>query len=284
MSTVSELLPAVDASSESPSYWQSARRPFAALLFLLPILGIYEFGIMSVGTESSVPRNGADHWMRSWLIEAGFAYHWVLPVLVVVSLLAWHLSAGDRWCCSLDTLGGMLGESLLFAVLLILCGQILSATFRRNGLPTASIFSLAAGAAPVEAATSNGIMPRVVSFLGAGIYEEVMFRLMAIPVCFYLLRAVLVPRAIAAGTAILMTTFLFALAHYLGPDASSLSLATAVDAAWNVADNESLWYGFTFRLTAGLCFSLLFVTRGFGITVGSHAIYDILVGIAMQGV
>jgi hypothetical protein len=39
------------------------------------------------------------------------------------------------------------------------------------------------------------------------------------------------------------------------------------------------WYSFSFRFAAGLFFAGLFVTRGFGIAVGAHAMYDILVEI-----
>jgi membrane protease YdiL (CAAX protease family) len=37
------------------------------------------------------------------------------------------------------------------------------------------------------------------------------------------------------------------------------------------------WPGFAFRMSAGSLFSLLFWRRGFGIAVGTHAVYDILV-------
>jgi hypothetical protein len=38
---------------------------------------------------------------------------------------------------------------------------------------------------------------------------------------------------------------------------------------------------FVFRAAAGLYFTVLFVTRGFGIAVGAHAGYDVLVGVAV---
>ena len=38
------------------------------------------------------------------------------------------------------------------------------------------------------------------------------------------------------------------------------------------------WFAFIFRWMAGVYFSWVFVTRGFGIAVGTHAAYDILVG------
>ena len=38
---------------------------------------------------------------------------------------------------------------------------------------------------------------------------------------------------------------------------------------------------FVFRTVAGLYFTLLFVARGFGIAVGAHAGYDVLVGVVV---
>jgi hypothetical protein len=39
------------------------------------------------------------------------------------------------------------------------------------------------------------------------------------------------------------------------------------------------WFGFVFRFLAGVFFSVLFVYRGFGIAAGSHAAYDVLLGL-----
>ena len=59
-------------------------------------------------------------------------------------------------------------------------------------------------------------------------------------------------------------SFFFALAHY----------QTLIPAG-EVLDANS----FQFRLAAGLFFGLLFWHRGFGIAVGTHAIYDLMVGL-----
>ena len=40
-------------------------------------------------------------------------------------------------------------------------------------------------------------------------------------------------------------------------------------------------YVFLFRMLAGIYFALLFRLRGFGIAVGTHAFYDIIVGVTL---
>ena len=38
------------------------------------------------------------------------------------------------------------------------------------------------------------------------------------------------------------------------------------------------WFAFIFRWLAGVYFAWVFVVRGFGVAVGTHTAYDILVG------
>ncbi|MCA9005993.1 MAG: CPBP family intramembrane metalloprotease, partial [Planctomycetaceae bacterium] len=55
------------------SYWCEARQPLVCLVFLAPLLLIYEWGVLSMGgNQPELLRNGADYWMRSWLSQLGF--------------------------------------------------------------------------------------------------------------------------------------------------------------------------------------------------------------------
>ena len=62
--------------------------------------------------------------------------------------------------------------------------------------------------------------------------------------------------------AVVITSLLFSAAHYIGPQGDSWQL-----------------YSFVFRFLAGGFFAVLFVYRGFGIAAGTHALYDIFVGL-----
>ena len=85
----------------------------------------------------------------------------------------------------------------------------------------------------------------------------------------------------AIVTAVLATSVTFAAAHYL-PSDSAMWGGHLGDTAERLATDSSLWFGFTFRTVAGIVFGTLFFNRGFGVTVGSHAIYDLMVGVVMQ--
>jgi membrane protease YdiL (CAAX protease family) len=105
---------------------------------------------------------------------------------------------------------------------------------------------------------------QAVGFLGAGIYEEVLFRLVLFSALLWLLRSADVPGLLAFLLAAVTGAAVFSYAHHLGPFGEPYN-----------------GYVFLFRTLAGLYFTLIFQTRGFGIAVGAHALYDVLVGIVV---
>ena len=235
-------------------YWKQAKRPLACLLFLLPLLAIYEWGVVRYGGgQPESVRNGADFWMRSWLQYAGFSFELLLPCIVLSGLLCWHLASRQSWRISGGTFAGMLAESLLFAFGLVVIGQVTDLVFQRIETPVAMSMD----------GTSRASV--AVTYIGAGIYEEVMFRLCLLPICFGGFRLLKLSPRWSAALAVIPSSLVFSLAHYVGAAAEPFEMFT-----------------FTFRVIAGLFFAALFVTRGFGITVGCHAVYDLLVGIILE--
>ena len=235
------------------TYWEQTRQPFCCLVFLTPLLVLYEAGVLWLGgRHPDAIRNGADHWMRDALARIGLSQELLLPALVLIGLLVWHLVGRYRWRLSPDALGGMLAESLLFAFLLVVVGQLADALSRQMGV------ELAIAGHQREMAT------RTLGFVGAGIYEEVLFRLLMLPAAYGLFRLARLEKGGALLLAAATTGLLFSLAHYIGP-----------------AGDPFHPFSFAFRAVAGFFFAGLFVLRGFGITVGAHAAYDLLVGMLL---
>lgn len=226
------------------------------MLFLLPWIAFYEFGVLAIGRDQpDAFRNGADFWMRSLLSRAGMGQV-LLPLLVLGMLLGWHLARRNPWRVRLETQLGMLAESILLAIVLVAFGQCHDLIFRQiTASHAAHDFVLNA---------VSGSTTRAVSFIGAGVYEEVMFRLLLVPAAFLGFRMFEFPPKWAAVMAAITTSFLFALAHHVGPAADGFNL-----------------FAFSFRAAAGLFFATVFLLRGFGITVGCHAAYDLLVGVLL---
>ena len=242
-----------DAAGVGPDdYWFEVRRPLVCLCFLAPLLVLYEAGVLwAGGADPAQIRNGADVWMRAVLAEMGLDAPMLLPGMIAVALLAWHLIVRHPWRVSGETLAGMLAESVLFAFVLVVLGQLQDLAFQQmHGAPRVLI--------------GGGAAARAVTYVGAGIYEEALFRLTLLPACYGMFRLLRTSPRWSAALAVLSTSLLFALAHHVGP-----------------AGEPVEFYAFTFRVLAGLFFAALFVLRGIGITVGAHAGYDLLVGLLL---
>jgi hypothetical protein len=224
-------------------YWSLSRTPLTSLVFTLPLVLAYEGGVLWLGRGS--PRNGADVWLRQFLDLIGFGSYFLLPVLTLLGLLAWHHIEHDRWRFSPLVLAGMAFESFVWAGMLVGIARL-----QHRLWP----LGIADGV--------SGILARFVGYCGAGLYEEVLFRLILLPIVIWVFERAGLSTAAAALWSVILTSLLFSTAHYVGPLGDTFEL-----------------YSFTFRTLAGIFFATLFVTRGFGIAAGAHAAYDMLVGL-----
>jgi hypothetical protein len=232
-----------DAPAAADSYWGLSRMPLTSLVFILPLVLAYEGGVLFLGRSS--PRNGADVWLRHILDGLGFGEYFLLPVLTILGLLAWQHVEYDRWRFSPWVLVGMAAECLFLAVVLVGLARL------QNRL-----WPLLLGPG------MEGIFARFIGFCGAGLYEEVLFRLLMLPAVAWGLERLGTPPSSSLPWSAVLTSLLFSAAHYVGPLGDTFQL-----------------YSFTFRTMAGLFFALLFVVRGFGIAAGTHAAYDMLVAL-----
>lgn len=231
------------SDSGGGSYWSLSRTPLTSLVFAMPLVLAYEGGVLLLGRGS--PRNGADVWLRQLLDAGGFGSYFLLPTLTVLGLLAWHHIEHDEWRFSPAVLAGMALECLVWAAALIGVARLQN-----------QLWPLAA------AAVDEGFLSRLVAFCGAGLYEEVLFRLLLLPALAWSFARLGFSTVPASCWAVVASSLLFSAAHYVGPLGDSFAL-----------------YSFTFRFLAGLFFALLFSVRGFGVAAGTHAVYDILVGL-----
>ncbi len=232
--------------------------PLASLMFVAPLLIVYELGVVLLGPEAI--RNGAEVWMRQLLAALGIGQYFVLPMLTVTLLLVSHYFTGRRWYVPSTTLWGMAVESVLLAVVLRLLLGLQSVVFGYlGGFDKTPLDFLAAQASPPY---TSEVAAKAVAYLGAGVYEELVFRLIFLTAIANGFRLTGLPVRSAHILGICLNSVLFAAAHYVGPMGEAFGL-----------------FGMLFRLVAGIFFGLLFLNRGFGIAAGSHAVYDLLVGL-----
>jgi hypothetical protein len=233
-------------------YLAATRHPWPSLLFVLPLVAAYEGGVLSLGgTHPEVLRNGADNWLRYGLSFLGITFFWVPPLVLLLILLLWSRA---RWRQRprdlVGVITGMAIESVLFAVGLWAISRGLAPLLQRWGIELAAATSAQPG------------LRQAITYLGAGIYEEALFRLLLFAGLMALLAKMDLGGPVAFLLAALASATMFSLAHHIGPYGQPYSN-----------------YLFLFRLAAGLYFALLFQLRGFGIAVGSHACYNVMISI-----
>jgi hypothetical protein len=223
-------------------FWQS-ERPLTALIFLLPMIVLYEVGthfFASDWSRHTETRVLAFNLLRQFMEIFGATGRYLPGLVVVGVLLTWHAARRDPWQLHVGTAMGMLVESAMLALPLLVLGNLVG-----HFLPLY--------------AASNAWKGGIVLALGAGIYEELVFRLMAFTLLNILFIDLLRIRKRAAYVLIvLVSSALFSAYHY-----------------WSPQSGPFRWSDCVFRTASGIYFGALFITRGFGVTAGSHISYDI---------
>lgn len=223
-------------------YFLRSQQPLHALLFLLPLIVLYEIGAMYVSTDQQLV---ARTWVQHFLAMFGAAGEFLPGLAVIAVLLSWHVARKDPWRIEPPLYAGMWFESLALALPLLLLG----------------LLAVARPAATAVVAT-GAVEPwkvEMIFSIGAGVYEELVFRLVMIALLHMLLVDLLkMPTSRGAAVAIVGSSILFAVSHFN-------------------SHHPFNWPGFIFYFAAGMYFAAIYVLRGFGIVAATHALYDVFV-------
>lgn len=248
------------ASAARPSpalagtYAQQSTRPLHVLAFLLPLIILYEVGTAAYLTHPGVVDTiGARGMIRQFFSAFGPASFYLPGIMLTGVLVLWHLLVKDAWRVYPTTLLGMFFESVLWVLPLIVFGQLLLGGQHAPAL----------GGEDVTARTWSDLnwQSRVTLAVGAGIYEELLFRLILVTgVHFLLVDLLRLSHGVGAVIAVIVSAIAFAFYHHSIFAGGQVNLLVL-----------------TFYIGAGLYFAGLFLWRGFGIVVGTHAVYDIVV-------
>src|SRR5258707_606769 len=239
-------------------YLNRSRAARYSVLFALPLLVLYETGsLMLNGSPIAGVRNGADVMLKALFVGLGGRNG-----LLVFDGLLLGTGAVLVWRDLRRARGGLEGRTFAF---MGLESALYAAVF---GVVVGGLTSLLLGMPRLLDAGAGGLdLPtKLVTSLGAGIYEELLFRVILTGGLLALLhRAFAMRKGAAAPLAVALSALIFSSFHYMG----SLGYTFTVQS-------------FTFRAIAGLAFSGLYVTRGLGITAWTHALYDIGITLLQQ--
>ncbi len=256
-------------------YWERSRSHTYSLLLALPLLLGYELliGLSNrLRGEGMEVRNLAEMLMLRMIVQLGIGGQAVfIGLLILAALLViareWRRNPSWSWrALEPRILGWMLLESAIWAWLFLLLvssatGYLLSPLAAAEAAGTLASAASPGGAAPAAAPAAGTALQGLALSLGAGLYEELFFRVLLVSGIAWLLTAGgLARRGPALLAAVLASALLFSLAHYVGPLGDPLQLGS-----------------FTFRFLGGLVFSAIYALRGFGIVTWTHALYDIYI-------
>ncbi|MBW8035585.1 MAG: CPBP family intramembrane metalloprotease [Planctomycetes bacterium] len=270
------------------SYFDRTRRPVYAITYLLGFLVFYELGLILIRSQiitlsAKNVRVVSFAWIQNILVQylnfTPAATWFITPLVVILILLALQITSKTKWKVYFKDFVPMTIECILLALPLI----VLSLAINRTSAPQPENTSLAnsmqaiicssgdacdwlaSGINSIENQSAN-LFARIITGIGAGIYEEFIFRLILICIFMMILQDLLNVKPISAIViSVMASAVLFSLHHHI----------FYMDGVIQIGESFSL-VRFLFRTLAGIYFAAIFASRGFAIAAGTHIFYDII--------
>ena len=226
----------------------------------LPLLVLYEglIWLVNHGQVSQV-RISAEVWLKRVLPALGATGMHVLAVVVVLVGLGIffyerkkHIPIRPRYFSL------MVVESGLYAVVL---------AFLVSGV-VGMLFAAAPVSLVAAQVVEQGVWTKLALSIGAGLYEELLFRVLLVGGLYGLLSLFIAKknRLFTYVVVAIIGALLFSAVHYIG------SLGDAFT-----------WSSFVFRFLFGLALNVVFLVRGFGVAAWTHALYDVMIVTGLLG-
>jgi hypothetical protein len=230
-------------------YWRESRDFSLNVALAIPALVTYELGCWLLGPSV---RNGAQLLLKELFLQIGPLGVHILNALLIASATVCLWDAYDRFDRLLSRLALLLVECLAYAAVLGPVVLLLEAPLVRLGPVVAT------AGAPLAT-----LFEKLVLALGAGVYEELFFRLLLMSAVFHVVFGLFKEvRWAAVAVALVVSSVFFSLCHH------DLILAGGEPFVPRV---------FLFRTLAGAVLGLVFYFRGFAAAVYTHAFYNLLI-------
>ena len=217
-------------------------------LACLPLLVLYEVLIrISQPQADYAVRISVDVWFRSLFQLLGVnAISATLFVAALVGAIIVYRKRKEFKHLKRKYFAYMLVESFFYAVLV---GASI-------GIFLESVLMMT-GESPLQ---SLNKLQLIALSLGAGLYEELFFRVILVSFFLYIFKQFFTKNYFAYAISAILAALIFSGVHYIGEYGDFFTFSS-----------------FLFRFLFGLALNVIYVTRGFGITAWTHAIYDLIV-------
>lgn len=234
-------------------YFSRTHTLLYSYLISLPLLILYEVLIViSQPDPSSVVRISIDVWIKQLFHYVGYnALSITLLLAALVGLIIFLRDRKQLRKVRSHYFLGMILESVLYAVILAL----LISSFLANILQMI----------PPDSVSELSTLQQVALSLGAGLYEELFFRVLLIFILHRVFLLIFSQSWQSYVAAVLLGAVIFSLAHYTGTLGDPFTLGS-----------------FFYRFLFGVALNAIYVLRGFGLAAWTHASYDIMVVAFLQ--
>ncbi len=217
-----------------------------SLLLVFPLLIFYQLGVLV-----SPVMNGADFITAYLMHLAGVRGYLYIQGALLVSYLGVVLYLRRQQEFNLRIFLPVILESGIYALTM---GTLIVFTM-------VDLLGIDPRLAAGERLAGAGILDRLLIAAGAGVHEELLFRLGLLGgITAFCSRVLGLRRTVCLLLAFGVSSLLFSAAHHVGPQGDALRLGV-----------------FVYRTLAGLFFASLYQFRGFAVAVYTHTIYDIYV-------
>lgn len=217
--------------------------PLTSAILVFPLFLTYQVGILV-----SSGQNGVDFITRA-LVELS-ARDMTNYLIVMAGMLVVYAAVlvllRKKGTFSPKAFGPVLLESTFYAlsmgtIIVFIMGRFLNVT---PGL------AVGAGSNPLDIFVISA---------GAGLHEELIFRVIGLSGMAWLLGGILDKKR-SFVIALVVSSLVFSLAHHLGPAGEAFTMSA-----------------FVYRALAGAFFGLVYQVRGFAVAAWTHALYDVYV-------
>ena len=226
-------------------YLTVSKSPLYSFIFTLPLFLLYEVGIFLISSRHiDQLRNGADVLMRQVLESFGiYGMYGFGGTFLIGFLIAFLRQKKNLRTSEIESrfLLIMFFESIVWATLLVIM-MIKIPTF-------------------LSLSNEDHLIQQVVLAIGAGIYEEFVFRVLLISGLAILFGLIFNWGEFGKTfLSVIISSAIFSIFHFFGSYGDTFSFPL-----------------FFVRFFAGIFLAMIYIFRGFGITAYAHSIYDLFV-------
>lgn len=235
-------------SNPLQKYFSNTHNLLYSFLLSVPLFLIYEALILiSQPNAEQIVRISVDVWMKSLFSWAGVnAVSVSLLIMLLLGLFILYKERERLKELKFSYFPIMLAECLLYAIVVALISNAL----------VSLIFNISAS----DTLNSLSYLQKLALSLGAGLYEELFFRVILVTVLILIFNKVFPKKWASVVAAVTLSALLFSAVHYIGSLGDAFTLSS-----------------FLYRFLFGLLLNGIYITRGFGVAAWTHALYDVLV-------